>query len=127
MTRICFNSRDELIAVDYENIAVLYADGNYTKVIYMNKRELTLSMGITKVSEMLLRHPSPTARFIRIARSCIINHAFTERIDVIRQFVVLSDKFGHEIRVKASKPVLKSYKAAILNGVQDDKEKEASI
>lgn len=124
MARIYFNSRDELIAVDIENIAVIYADGNYTKVIYMNKRELTLSMGITKVSEMLLRHPSPTAHFIRIGRSCIINHAFTERIDVIRQFVVMSDEYGHEIRVKASKPILKSYKTAILNGVQNCKGEE---
>ena len=98
---------------------MLIADGNYTKVVYMNKRELTLSMGITKVAEMLQRHPSPAARFIRIGRSCIINHAYMERIDVLKQFVVMSDQYGHEIRVKATKPILKSYKTAILNGVQD--------
>lgn len=127
MSRIYFNSRDELIAIDVENIAVLYADGNYTKVVYMNKRELTLSMGISKVSEMLQRHPSSTARFIRIGRSCIINHAYLERIDVLRQFMVMSDQYGNEIRVKATKAILKSYKAAILNGVQESKLNKAEI
>ena len=40
---------------------------------------------------------------------------FTGRIDLSRQLLVLSDGEGHEIRLNTSKPVLKSYKASILN------------
>lgn len=115
MAKIYYNSRDELIAVDFERVGVIQANGNYTRVIYMNKHEVTLSMGITKVSESLQKHQLPGARFIRIGRSCIINHAFMERIDVARQLIVLTDGEGHEIRLKASKPVLKSYKGSVVN------------
>ena len=40
---------------------------------------------------------------------------FTGRIDLSRQLLVLSDGEGHEIRLNTSKPVLKSYKASIVN------------
>jgi len=120
MSKVYFNSRDELIAVDFDRVAVIQADGNYTRLIYMNKREVTLSMGITKVSEVLQRRHEAAKQFLRIGRSIIINHAFMERIDVLRQFVALADDDGHEIRVKASKQVLKSYKNALLNGAQSD-------
>ena len=124
MSRIYFNSRDELIAVDFSRVAVIQADGNYTRIIYMNRHELTLSMGITKVGEILLRHQPWAKQFLRIGRSCIINHAFMERIDVLKQLIVLADDVGNEIRVKASKQVLKSYKNALLNGVhEEDSEK----
>ena len=115
MAKVYFNSRDELIAVDIDRVAVIRADGNYTHIIYMNKHEVTLSQGITKVAEMLSRHQTAQTRFVRIGRSIIINHVFVERIDVQRQFVVLVDELGNEIRVKASKPVLKSYKNAVVN------------
>lgn len=115
MNKIYFNSRDELIAVDFERVAVIQANGNYTRIIYINKHEIMLSMGISKVSETLLRHEFPTAHFIRIGRSCIINHAFMERIDLSRQLLVLTDGNGNEIRLNTSKQVLKSYKTSILN------------
>jgi hypothetical protein len=38
-----------------------------------------------------------------------------ERIDVARQLIVLTDGEGHEIRLKASKPLLKSYKGSVVN------------
>ncbi len=101
MTKIYFNFRDELVAVDFDQVAVIQADGNYTHLIYMNKREVTLSLGISKVAEVLQRRHPQARQFLRIGRSCIINHAFTERIDILRQFVVLADDAGHEIRVKA--------------------------
>jgi DNA-binding LytR/AlgR family response regulator len=115
MNKIYFNSRDELIAVDFEQVAVIQANGNYTRIIYINKHEVMLSMGITKVSETLLKHKFETARFIRIGRSCIINHAFLERIDIPRLLIVLTDGNGHEIRLNSSKQVLKSYKASVTN------------
>lgn len=115
MAKIFFNSRDELIAVDFERVAVIQANGNYTRVIYINKHEVMLSMGITKVSETIQKHELPAACFIRIGRSCIINHAFLERIDIARQLIVLTDGAGHEIRLNASKQVLRSYKSSVVN------------
>lgn len=115
MAKIYFNSRDELIVVDFERVAVIQANGNYTRVVYINKHEVMLSMGITKVSEIIHKHELPTVRFIRIGRSCIINHAFLERIDIARQLIVLTDGNGHEIRLNVSKQILKSYKASVVN------------
>ena len=115
MAKIYFNSRDELIAVDFERVAVIQANGNYTRVIYINKHEVTLSMGITKLSETIQKHEFHTAHFIRIGRSCIINHTFLERIDIARQLIVLTDCDGYEIRLNASKQVLKSYKSSLIN------------
>ena len=113
MEKMYFNTRDELVAVDFERVALVQANGNYTRIIYINKHEVMLSMGINKVGEMLSLHPQLAKSFYRIGRSCILQHKYLERIDVQRQFVVLSDLGSNEIRVKMSKPLLKAYKNAL--------------
>lgn len=118
MAKTYFNSRDELIAVDFEKVAVISANGNYTRIIYINKHEVMLSMGISKLADTLHHAKLENAHFIRLGRSCIINHAFMERIDVLKQFVVLTDGGQNEIRIKAPKQILKSYKAGIVGNVK---------
>ena len=118
MEKMYFNTRDELVAVDFECVALIQANGNYTRIIYINKHEVMLSMGISKVSEMLARHHELATSFYRLGRSFIIHHTFLERIDVQRQLIVLSDLSGNEIRIKASKVLLKAYK----NGLTGKKE-----
>ena len=110
MEKMYFNTRDELVAVDFERVAVIQANGNYTRIIYINKHEVMLSMGINKVGEMLARHQQLAKAFYRIGRSCIVHHKYFERIDIQRQFIVLSDLDTNEIRLKVSKPLLKAYK-----------------
>lgn len=118
MEKMYFNTRDELIAVDFEHVALVQADGNYTRVIYINKHEVMLSMGINKVAEMLSRHAQLAKAFYRIGRSCILQHKYLERIDLQRQFVVLSDLGSNEIRIKMSKPMLKAYKNALMGNTE---------
>lgn len=110
MEKMYFNTRDELVAVDFERVALIQANGNFTRIIYINKHDVMISMGINKVGEMLTRHPQLAREFYRIGRSLIIHHNYLERIDVQRQFLVLSDLASNEIRVKMSKPQLKAYK-----------------
>lgn len=114
MEKMYFYTRDELVAVDFERVAVIQANGNYTRIIYINKHEVMLSMGISKVSEMLSRHHDLATSFYRLGRSSIVNHKFLERIDVQRQMIVLSDLASNEIRLKASKELLKVYKNGLV-------------
>ena len=118
MEKMYFNSRDELVAVDFEQVALVQANGNYTRIIYINKHEVMLSMGISKVSELLSRHPQLAKAFYRFGRSSIVHHKFLERIDVQRLLLVLSDLAGNEIRVKTSKLLLKAYKNGLTGQVK---------
>ena len=52
MKRIYLNTRDELVVIDPNKLACVFADGNYSKLVYIDKRfpvSLT-SFGISKIA-----------------------------------------------------------------------------
>ena len=122
MRRVLFKSRDELISIDLEKVALVKANGNYSTLYYISQREVMLSFGITKVFELIQNSHLTESQFVRIGRSLIINQTFLERIDVLRQQLILTDgsvlfdgkeKRANEIRVTVPKNLLRAYKAVL--------------
>jgi DNA-binding LytR/AlgR family response regulator len=105
-------------------IAVVQANGNYSRVVYITKKEVTLTTGISKLEETLKSYNGKKNRFIRLGRSFIINHAYLTRVDVLKQILVLSDNDKNEIRVPIPKNILKSYKSAIAKSIKIKGKKE---
>ena len=118
MAKLFFDSRDELTCIDTDLVAVVQANGNYSRTIYINKREVMLTQGISKVEELLKAHNDKQNRFIRLGRSFIINHSYLQKIDLLKQQLVLTDGNKNEIRIKLPKHVLKSYKNATMKALQ---------
>ena len=123
MAKLYFDSRDELTCVDTDLVAVVQANGNYSRVIYINKREVMLTCGISKLETILRSNNSKKNRFIRLGRSFIINHSFLHKIDVLKQQLVLSDGDKNEVRIKLPKLILKSYKTATIKSIKIKEEK----
>ncbi len=118
MAKLYFDSRDELTCIDTEFVAVVQANGNYSRVVYITKREIVLTQGISKMEEILKMYNSKTNRFIRLGRSIIVNHSFLQKIDVLKQQLVLSDGDKNEIRITIPKQILKTYKNATIKSIQ---------
>jgi len=110
MGKLLFNSRDELLFIDFNDVALVHADGNYCKLIFTDKREMPLGMGINKLSEMISQTHFETALFVKIGRSLLINQHYLERIDMVKQQIILVEKGKQPIRIAAPKNVLKEYK-----------------
>lgn len=117
MAKIYFNTRDELIAIDSEDIAVIQANGNYSKIVTIYRKEIMLTSGITKVEEVLMSANDARSRFVRIGRSLVVNHSYLQKIDLIKQQMVLSCQ-GNEIKINVSKKTLKVYKDAIAESIK---------
>lgn len=117
MSKLYFDSRDELIALDAEQIAAVAAAGNYSRVLMLRGREVMLTQTLGRVGEHLQRLRAPSARFVRLGRSLVVNHTLLARIDLLRQLLVLSDG-ANEIRLKAPKEKLQTYKKAIARTIQ---------
>lgn len=124
MAKLYFNTRDELSCIETDMIAVVQANGNYSRVVYITKKEVTLTTGISKLEETLKSYNGKKNRFIRLGRSFIINHAYLTRVDVLKQILVLSDNDKNEIRVPIPKNILKSYKSAIAKSIKIKGKKE---
>ena len=117
MAKIYFNTRDELTAIDSENIAVVQANGNYSKIVTIYRKEIMLTSGITKVEEVLKSVNDTKSRFVRVGRSLVVNHSYLQKIDLIKQQMVLSCQ-GNEIKINVSKKTLKVYKDAIAKSIK---------
>lgn len=118
MAKLYFDSRDELTCIDSDLVAVVQANGNYSRVVYITKREIVLTQGISKMEEILKMYNSNSNRFIRLGRSIIVNHSFLQKIDVLKQQLVLSDGDKNEIRITIPKQILKTYKNATVKSIQ---------
>jgi len=117
MSKIFLNTRDQLVVVNPDLIAAVRADGNYTRVLYINKREINITVGISKLETILKSNRGKKNSFIRLGRSIIINHSFLYKIDIPTQQIVLSDGSTQELRIKVSKKLLKPYKEATVQSV----------
>lgn len=117
MAKIYFNTRDELTAIDSENIAVIQANGNYSKIVTIYRKEIMLTSGITKVEQVLKSVNDTKSRFVRVGRSLVVNHSYLQKIDLIKQQMVLSCQ-GNEIKINVSKKTLKVYKDAIAKSIK---------
>lgn len=115
MLKLCLNSRDELLIIDLEKVAFFQANGNYTQMNYILGESRLLTLGLSKVEELIrltwpADRPSP---FIRLGRSLIINQTYLTEINVLRQKLSLSDRGTHSYSVSVPKPLLKEYKEKI--------------
>lgn len=110
MGKLLFNSRDELLFIDFNDVALVHADGNYSRLMFTDKREMSLNLGINKLSDMIANMHFEQAVFVKIGRSLLVNQHFLERIDLVKQQIVLAEKGMQPIRIAAPKQVLKEYK-----------------
>ena len=113
MAKLFFNTRDELKCIETDLVAFAKADGNYSKVVYITGKEITLTFGITKLEAILKDNNDKRNRFVRIGRSIIINHFYLFRIEPLKQTLILSDGGQSDIRISLPKQTLKAYKEAI--------------
>ena len=118
MPKIYFNTRDELVCIDTNKIAAIKANGNYSKVLYITNREMTITSNLSKMEQVLKTQGGKANRFIRLGRSFIVNHSFLQRIDVLKQILVLSDGERNELVIKLPKNILKSYKNAVAQSIK---------
>lgn len=118
MAKLYFDSRDELTCIDPDLVAAVQANGNYSRVIYITKREVMLTYSISKLETLLKSTNNKKNRFIRLGRSFIINHSFLHKVDVLKQQIVLSGGDKNELRIKLPKQILKSYKNAVVKSIQ---------
>ncbi|MBQ4446068.1 MAG: LytTR family transcriptional regulator DNA-binding domain-containing protein [Prevotella sp.] len=113
MANLYFNNRDELIRIDTDLVAAIQANGNYSRVVYITKREFMLTHGISKLESVFQGSNDKRNKFVRLGRSFIVNHAYFQKIDMIKQQLILCDGDKNEIRITLPKQILKSYKTAI--------------
>jgi len=126
MAKLFFDNRDELTCIETDLVAVVKANGNYSRVVYITKREIMLTHGLSKIEEILKSYNNKKNKFIRLGRSIIINHSYLHKIDVLKQQVTLSDGCQNEIRINIPKQILKSYKRATVKSIHLKEEKNAN-
>ena len=126
VAKLYFDTRDDLTCIETDMVAAVQANGNYSRVVYITKREVMITCGISKIEEILKLYNNAQNKYIRLGRSFIINHSYLQKIDVLKQQVILSDCDKNEIRIMIPKKVLKSYKNATVKSVQLKEEKYAN-
>lgn len=117
MSKIYLSNRDSLLCIDVDSIAVLKAEGNYTRLFYINQHEIMLTYGIGYLYEKLSKMKSSDCHFVRLGRSIIINHTYLYKIDLLKQRLELSNQGKDKVAISIPKNVLRSYKTSVEKSV----------
>ena len=114
MKKVCINTRDELLILDLDKVAYFQANGNYTRLAYISGHALDLNMGLSGVEKLLsISLAKGSSSFVRLGRSLIINESFLSNINILKQYLVLSDIDCHQHKLQVSKTLLKMLKDKI--------------
>ncbi len=113
MAKLYFNTRDEMTCIETDYVALVKADGNYSRVIYINGREINITFGISKMETILKENNDKRNKFVKVGRSYILNHFYVFKIEPLKQTMILSDGDKNNIKVTLPKQTLKAYKDAI--------------
>lgn len=117
MLKLCLNSRDEMYILDLEKVAYMAANGNYTRIVYIEGMQVMATMGISKMEEMI-KKVIPVDRkspFVRLGRSLMINQNYLSHINILKQRITLSDNQTHSHMLEVPKALLRAYKDLIIN------------
>ena len=112
---LIFNSRDELLRMDVENIVYFEANGNYTIVMSVNKLKACVGLNLSKTEEALNRQLGEQAqRFMRVGKRFIVNLNFVYSINVAKQHLILSDMRNFAFQLPISKDALRMMKELMI-------------
>lgn len=100
-----------MLILDLDKIAYFQANGNYTRLTYISGQALALNMGLSGVEKLLSATLAKgTSSFVRLGRSLIINENYLSNINLLKQYLVLSDIESHQHKLPVSKALLKLLK-----------------
>ena len=115
MTKLYFNTRDELNRIDVSKIVYFEADGNYTTVVMVNKLRAAIYMNLGEMEKALVEQLGPEDKtFMRIGKRFIVNMNYIYQIDIQKQTLMLSDCERFLFQLPVSKEALKTVKELVI-------------
>lgn len=115
MDYIFFNSRDQLLRLNLNDIIYFEADGNLTYIFTANKLKGTVNMNLGKMETFLTtQYGKKASFFMRVGKKFIINMNYIYLINVAKQILVLSDYHTFAFQVPLSKDALKKVKELLI-------------
>ena len=109
----------ELLRIPSDRLVYISADGNYSNVVTLDNRTQLVSLQLGQIEDLIGDQLGDEGtHFIRLGRGLIINLDFLHRIDVTKQYLILSDCHMCYHELTASREVLiklKSYIDALVN------------
>ena len=112
---IIFNSRDQLLRIELQEIVYFEADGNLTYIVAPNKLKGVVSMNLSKMEEFLaLQYGNKASSFFRLGKRFIINTSYIYSIQVAKQKLILSDYHSFIFQLPVSKEALRKMKELLL-------------
>ncbi len=115
---LIFNSREELLRMDVDNIVYFEANSNYTNVMSVNKLKACVGLSLTKTEDALNHQLGEQARrFMRVGKRFIVNLNYVYSVNMTKQHLILSDMRSFAFQLPISKDALRMMKDLMVKGL----------
>ncbi|MBQ0047009.1 MAG: LytTR family transcriptional regulator [Prevotellaceae bacterium] len=116
------NTRDELLRFDCSKIVYMEGDGNYTNIVLVNKLKASVCMNLSEMQRLISESLKERASmFIRIGKRFIVNVNFIYQINVLRQFLTVTDGTHFAFQLGISKEALRQLKDLMIQHANSKK------
>ena len=116
MKYIFFNSRDQLIRLEKDKIVYFQAEGNYTRLVMVNRQSTVVTHSLKNVEEALASQLGEQAEiYLRVGRKFMVNRMFIYQVNIARKTLVLSDFEHFSYQLPVSEKALKEIRHYVLD------------
>ena len=115
MKYIFFNSRDQLIRIEIAKIVYFQAEGNYTRLVMVNRQSTVVTHSLVNVENALASLLGEQAEiYQRVGRTYMVNRMFIYQVNIARRILVLSDFEHFSYQLPVSEAALKKIRHYVL-------------
>lgn len=113
---IYINTRDELFRIECSKIVYMEGDGNYTNIVLVNKQKASVCMNLSDMQRLISENLKERASILaRVGKRFIINLNFVYQINVVRQFLIVTDGVHFAFQLGISKEALRQLKTIMID------------
>lgn len=108
---IYINTRDELFRIECSKIVYMEGDGNYTNIVLVNKQKASVCMNLSDMQRLITENLKERSFILaRVGKRFIINLNFVYQINILRQFLIVTDGVHFAFQLGVSKDALRQLK-----------------
>lgn len=112
---IYINTRDELFRIECSKIVYMEGDGNYTNIVLVNKQKASVCMNLSDMQRLITENLKERSFILaRVGKRFIINLNFVYQINILRQFLIVTDGVHFAFQLGVSKDALRQLKNVMI-------------
>ena len=105
--RLVLKGHDEIYLINLHDVLYFLADDHYAHVYYASGYHCMVPWGLSLIESLLQEMEDDTSFMMRLSRKYIINMEYVQRVNTVKELLMLLDSHGNAVTLHVAKTALR--------------------